>query len=124
MVMLLLAAVLAAVFLWSVSIGAVLEIRREERRGLQGRCPAWVPLGRADGALYRCGVPVRRDAEHCGQHASPDRRAWASQHPEWERIERTRAAADAASKLRWGVPLATICLLTVLALAVAYAGWG
>lgn len=109
--------VLVVVTLWSVSIGALLDVRREERRDRSAICPAWVPLARDDGRVYRCGVPLPAGRDWCGTHASP--RARIEPGPDVERVDATRQWADARAKMRWGVPLASgTLLLTVVVVAV------
>lgn len=119
MVALLLVLVLLVVFLWSVSLGAVLEVRKEAQRDLATACRAWVPLAGRDDQLYRCGVPLRPGQSWCGTHASPrDRRAGA-RDPGVERVEATRQWADARAKLQWGIPVASIVLLGAVAAVLA-----
>lgn len=101
--------VLLVVTLWSVSVGALLDVRREERRDLSAACPAWVPLPHDHGRVYRCGVPLPDGRDWCGTHASP--RARIEPGPDVERVDRTRKWADAHAKMRWGVPVATGALL-------------
>lgn len=118
MIVLLVGLVLAAVSLWSVSIGAVLEVRRERDRDLEALCRAWVPLAGGE-RLYRCGAPTAAGRDHCPTHAAASRRNAATTHPDAERVEATRQWADARRKMRWGIPVATLALLgTVVALAV------
>lgn len=118
MIVLLVGLVLAAVSLWSVSVGAVLEVRRERARDLERLCRAWVPLAGGQ-RLYRCGAPTARGRDHCPTHAAAPRRNAAETHPDAERVEATRQWADAHRKMRWGVPTATLAVvLTVAALAV------
>lgn len=104
--------VLLVVTLWSVSIGAMLDVRREERRDMSTACPAWVPLARRDGRVYRCGVPLPAGRAWCGTHASP--RARIEPGPDVERVDATRQWADARAKMRWGVPVASGALLLVV----------
>lgn len=114
---LLLALVLAAVSLWSVSVGAVLAVRRERARDLSEVCRAWVPLAGGD-RLYRCGAPTVHGREHCAAHAAPARRNAATTHPGAERVEATRQWADARRKMRWGIPVASVALLATIATLV------
>ena len=114
MILLLLGAVLAAVSLWSVSIGALLEVRRERQRDLTALCRAWVPLAGGD-RLYRCGATTVPGRDHCPTHASPNRRNAAATHPEAQRVEATRQWADARRKMRWGIPVATVALVASVA---------
>lgn len=114
MLALLVVLVLLAVTLWSVSIGARLDVRREERRDLSTACPAWVPLARGDGRVYRCGLPLPAGRAWCGTHASP--RARIEPGPDVERVDATRQWADARAKMRWGVPVATASLLLAVVL--------
>lgn len=113
-IVLLLALVLAAVSLWSVSIGAVRDVRREERRDLSTACPAWVPLAGDDDHLYRCGAPLPAGATHCPVHAQPRQRNADRTHPDAQRVEATRAWADARRKMRWGIPVAVATLVAAL----------
>lgn len=118
MIVLLLALVLAAVSLWSVSVGAVVEVRRERTRDLSRLCRAWVPLAGGD-RLYRCGAPTTGGPEFCAAHAAPSRRNASVTHPDAERVEATRQWADAQRKMRWGIPVASVALVaSVAALAV------
>ena len=120
MILLLLGAVLAAVSLWSVSIGALLEVRRERHRDLTSLCRAWVPLAGGD-RLYRCGAPTVPGRDHCPTHASANRRNAAATHPDAERVEATRLWADARRKMRWGVPVASLALAaSVVAVALVW----
>lgn len=119
MIILLVALVLVAVSLWSVSIGAVLDARRERRRALDEVCPAWVPLAGGN-RLYRCGAAPAPGRDHCPTHAAPSRRNAAATHPGAERVEATRQWADARRKMRWGIPLASA---TLAAVVVAVAVW-
>jgi hypothetical protein len=105
--------VLAAVSLWSVSVGALLEVRRERTRDLDALCRAWVPLAGGD-RLYRCGAPTAGGGDWCPTHASPSRRNAATTHPHAERVEATRQWADARRKMRWGIPVATLSLVAVV----------
>ena len=119
MIILLVALALAAVSLWSVSIGAVLDARRERRRDLGSVCRAWVPLAGGE-RLYRCGATPVPGREHCPTHAAPSRRNAEATHPGAERVEATRQWADARRKMRWGLPLASA---TLVAVVVAVAVW-
>lgn len=112
MIVLLVALVLAAVSLWSVSIGAVLDARRERDRDLATVCRAWVPLAGGH-RLYRCGAPTAAGRDHCPTHATPSRRNAAVTHPGAQRVEATRQWADARRKMRWGLPLASATVLVV-----------
>lgn len=119
MIVLLVALVLAAVSLWSVSVGAILEVRRERDRDLRTVCRAWVPLAGGD-RLYRCGAATAPGADHCPTHAAPARRNAEATHPGAHRVEATRQWADARRKMRWGIPVAT---LSVVATVVAVVAW-
>lgn len=122
MIILLLALVLAAVSLWSVSIGAIRDVRREERRDPATACPAWVPLAGDDDHLYRCGAPLTPGDVHCPMHAQPRQRNADRTHPRAERVEATRAWADARRKMRWGIPVASVtAVATVVGLVLAVA---
>lgn len=116
-IVLVLALVLAAVSLWSVSVGAVVEVRRERDRDLAELCRAWVPLARGE-RLYRCGAPTTRGREFCPAHAAPSRRNAAITHPDAERVEATRQWADARRKMRWGIPVASAAALAVVVVLV------
>lgn len=113
-IVLLLALVLAAVSLWSVSIGAIRDVRREEARDPSTRCPAWVPLAGDDDHLYRCGAPLAAGATHCPMHAQPRQRNAELTHPDATRVEATRTWADARRKMRWGIPVATATAVATL----------
>lgn len=118
MIILVVALVLAAISLWSVSVGAVLELRREQGRDLERLCRAWVPLAGGD-RLYRCGNPTAGDGPWCATHAAPSRRNADATHPGAEKVEATRQAADARRKMRWGIPVASASLVaTVVAVVV------
>lgn len=117
MIVLLLALVLAAVSLWSVSVGALVEVRRERERDLSELCQAWVPLAGGD-RLYRCGAPTTGGREFCPAHAAPSRRNAAITHPGAERVEATRQWADARRKMRWGIPVASAAAASVVGLLV------
>lgn len=118
MILLLVFLVLAAVSLWSVSVGAWLEVQRERDRDLDALCPAWVPLAGGD-QLYRCGARPAAGGEFCPTHASPSRRNAAATHPDADRVEHTRQWADARRQMRWGLPLAVMsAIATVAALVV------
>ena len=120
MIVLLVGLVLAAVSLWSVSVGAILEVRRERERDLAELCRAWVPLAGGD-RLYRCGAATTGDREFCPAHAAPSRRNAALTHPDAERVEATRQWADARRKMRWGIPVASATAIgVVVLLAVAW----
>lgn len=119
MIILLVALVLAAVSLWSVSIGAVLDVRREQARDLDEVCRAWVPLAGGQ-RLYRCGAATAPGRPYCPTHAAPTRRNATTTHPDAERVEATRTWADARRKMRWGIPLAC---LAMVAMAVGLAVW-
>ena len=119
MIVLLAGLVLAAVSLWSVSIGAVLEVRRERDRDLEALCRAWVPLAGGE-RLYRCGRPTAPGRAHCPTHAAASRRNAATTHPDAERVQATRQWADARRKMRWGIPVAT---LSAVAAVVALGAW-
>lgn len=118
MVVLVVALVLAAVSLWSVSVGAVVEVRRERDRDLTALCRAWVPLAGGD-RLYRCGSTTAPGSDFCPTHAAPSRRNAHVTHPDATRVEATRQWADARRKMRWGIPVATASVVaTVVVLAV------
>lgn len=120
MIVLLVGLVLAAISLWSVSVGAVLEVRRERDRDLTTLCRAWVPLAGGD-RLYRCGAPTAPGRDHCPMHASASRRNADATHPDAERVEATRQWADARRKMRWGIPVATLSLMGTVVALVAWA---
>lgn len=115
MLVLLLALVLAAVSLWSVSVGALVEVRRERDRDLSELCRAWVPLAGGE-HLYRCGAATAGGREFCPAHAAPSRRNAATTHPDAERVEATRQWADARRKMRWGIPVASAAAVGVVVL--------
>lgn len=115
MIVLVLALVLAAVSLWSVSVGAVVEVRRERSRDLSRLCRAWVPLAGGQ-RLYRCGRDTATGREFCATHAAPSRRNASLTHPDAERVEASRQWADARRKMRWGIPLACVTLVASMAL--------
>lgn len=120
MIVALLVLVLAAVSLWSVSVGALVEVRRERDRDLTRLCRAWVPLAGGD-RLYRCGATPADGREYCPAHAAPSRRNAATTHPDAERVEATRQWADARRKMRWGIPVASAAAAGAIALlAVAW----
>lgn len=119
MIILLVALVLAAVSLWSVSIGAVRDVRREEARDLAAVCPAWVPLAGDEDRLYRCGRPPADDTTYCPAHAQPRQRNAEQTHPGAERLEATRAWADARRKMRWGIPVASASVVATAVVVVA-----
>lgn len=114
-IVLVLAMVLAAVSLWSVSVGAIIEVRRERDRDLADLCRAWVPLAGGD-RLYRCGAPTTGDREFCPAHAAPSRRNAEATHPDAEHVEATRQWADARRKMRWGIPVASAAVVAVVVL--------
>ena len=118
MVVALLALVLAAISLWSVSVGAVRDVRREESRDLSRLCPAWVPLAGRDDALYRCGAEPGPDGTWCPAHAKPRQRAAEHTHPGARHVEATWTWADARRKMRWGIPVASASAVLVVVLAV------
>lgn len=113
-IVLLLALVLAAVSLWSVSIGAIRDVRREEQRDPATACPAWVPLAGDDDHLYRCGAAPAPGDRFCPMHAQPRQRNAHRTHPHAERVEATRAWADARRKMRWGIPVASAAALATV----------
>lgn len=118
MVVLVVALVLAVVSLWSVSIGAARDVRREQTKDLEAWCRAWVPLAGGQ-RLYRCGARPVAGSAYCPTHASPARRNAGTTHPDAPRVEATRAWADARRKMRWGVPVATASVVVTVALLVA-----
>lgn len=120
MIVLVVALVLAAVSLWSVSVGAIMEVRRERARDLDALCRAWVPLAGGD-RLYRCGARTASGSEYCPTHAAPSRRNAATTHPDAEKVEATRQWADARRKMRWGIPVATASLLATIAVVAILA---
>lgn len=120
MLILLVALVLATVSLWSVSIGALLEVRRERARDLADVCRAWVPLAGGE-RLYRCGRATAPGRDFCPSHAAPARRNAGTTHPDAARVEATRQWADARRKMRWGVPVASLTLVAVIVGLLAWA---
>jgi hypothetical protein len=115
-VLLLLVGLAVAVpILWTLSVGAVREARAGRAADPARGCRAWTAVRGLPGRLYRCGEPVYAGGTRCLPHERGGDDA--ASHPDAERVEAPRWAAEARVRARIGVPLAVLLLVALVSVA-------
>jgi hypothetical protein len=104
--------------LWTVSVGAMREVRRARRRSPRVGCQAWVTVPGLPGRLYRCCEPVYASGSFCRRHEA-DRGSDAPQGDSRPTtIDEPQAVGRALAQARIGIPLAILAVLGSVALLV------
>ncbi|MTV24064.1 hypothetical protein FTX61_01310 [Nitriliruptoraceae bacterium ZYF776] len=128
MLLLLVALLVGLPLLWTVSVGALRDLRRARALDPRSGCQAWVTVRRLPDRRYRCGTPTYAGTDRCRLHlatevtATPRAAGPAPGHATDRRgvrhLDEPQAVGQAIVLARIGVPLAVATSVGLVALSV------
>lgn len=122
MLLILVGLAFAVPILWTVSVGAVREVRQMRASDPRLGCQAWVAVPRLPGRRYRCGASVYAGGPWCLRH-EVDREDQHEQAADVTLIDEPQGVGRALVRARFGIPLALASLAGAGVVVATLAGW-
>lgn len=123
MLLILVGLAFAVPLLWTVSVGAVREVREGRRSDPRLGCQAWVPVAGLSGRRYRCCAPVYAGGSWCLRHEVDRGEEPDAAGTEARFIDEPQAVGRALVRARIGIPLALASLAGAGVVVITFAGW-
>ncbi|WP_052667578.1 hypothetical protein [Nitriliruptor alkaliphilus] len=113
MLLILVGLAFAVPILWTVSVGAVREVREVRASDPRLGCQAWVAVAGLPGRRYRCGASVYAGGPWCLRH-EVDREDQQEVAADVTLIDEPQGVGRALVRARVGVPLAAVTALAAV----------